>query len=144
MQIRVRYQSTGAPAPEYASDQAAGADLRAKIPQELIIPPGGRTLIPTGLRLHIPDGVEGQIRPRSGLALHRGVTVLNTPGTIDADYRGEISVILINLGAEPARITPGERIAQIIFAPVARAHFVPTEKLDITERGGEGFGSTGT
>lgn len=130
--------------PTYGSDLAAGADVRAFVAQEVILEPGASVLIPTGLRLAIPDGYEVQVRPRSGLALKHQITVLNTPGTIDADYRGEIGVILINHGKSPFVVTPGMRIAQIVLAPVFRADFVLEETLGATTRGEGGFGHTGT
>ncbi len=133
----------GAQPPVYASDQAAGADVRAHLTEEKLLQPGERALIPTGLRFAIPDGFEIQVRPRSGLALKNGITVLNTPGTIDSDYRGELGIILINLGQEPFTVAPGMRIAQIIVAPVVRARFVREENLVSTGRGDRGFGHTG-
>ena len=129
--------------PHYASPRAAGADLKAHIPQELTIAPGERVLIPTGLRMAVPSGWEAQVRPRSGLALKFGITVLNSPGTIDSDYRGEVKVVLINLGRQEAVIAPGDRIAQIVIAPAARAVFERREELSLTDRGSGGFGSTG-
>ncbi len=129
--------------PIYASPSAAGADLRAHIASELVIGPGKRSLVPTGVRLAIPEGYEGQVRPRSGLALRAGVTLLNSPGTIDADYRGEIQVLLVNLGEEPFAILPNDRIAQLVVAPVVRADFVLEPDLPPTKRGERGFGSTG-
>jgi dUTP pyrophosphatase len=130
--------------PMYATALSSGADLLAYIPSGnvLVLPPGERTLIPTGIRLEIPPGWEAQIRSRSGLSLKHGVVCLNSPGTIDADYRGEIKVILANLGKEPFEITHGLRIAQMVFAPVAKAEFV-TSNLSETSRGTGGFGSTG-
>lgn len=130
-------------APHYASDSAAGADLRAAIDTPLLIDPGTYTLIPTGVALAIPDGYEGQVRPRSGLAVRHGVTVLNAPGTIDADYRGEVRVALVNLGNAPFSVEPGMRIAQLVIAPVVRATFRPVDTLDSSARGAGGFGSTG-
>ncbi len=129
--------------PEYQSEGAAGADLVHAGSEALTLGPGERVLIPTGVRLAIPQGYEGQVRPRSGLAVRKGLTVLNAPGTIDSDFRGEIAVPLINLGAEAVTIAPGERIAQLVFSPVVRARFVPAN-LDTTARGEGGFGSTGT
>jgi dUTP pyrophosphatase len=129
--------------PEYASEGAAGADLRADIPEELTMLPGTRALVPTGLWVSIPEGFEGQVRPRSGLAARSGVTILNAPGTIDSDYRGEIRVILINLGTEPFVIRRGDRIAQLVIAPVTKAEYIRQEQLDRTARGTGGFGSTG-
>ena len=133
----------GAAVPEYKSSGAAGADLRAFIPAPLEIAPGARTAVPTGLRIELPEGYEAQVRPRSGLALEKGVTCLNSPGTVDSDYRGEVKVILANLGREPVVVSPGDRIAQLVVAPVSRARFVPAEGLGGTERGSGGFGSTG-
>jgi dUTP pyrophosphatase len=126
------------------SELAAGMDLAAAMDAPTVLPPGGRALVPTGLAMAIPPGFEGQIRPRSGLAAKQGVTCLNTPGTIDADYRGEVKVLLVNLGAEPVAIAPGERIAQLVIAPVARVPWVETDELPATDRGGGGFGHTGT
>lgn len=133
----------GAAPPAYATAGAAGADLRAALGAPLAIPPGGRAVIPTGLAFEIPPGFELQIRPRSGLARRHGVTVLNAPGTIDADFRGEVEVLLVNLGAEPFEVAPGARIAQAVLAPVARARFEETEALAPTARGEGAFGSTG-
>ncbi len=130
--------------PAYASDGAAGADLRAYLKNgPLTISPGGRALVPTGLRIALPHGYEAQVRPRSGLAIKHGVTVLNSPGTIDEDYRGELRVALINLGEQPFVIQDGDRIAQLIVAPVTRATFVQHQALSDTVRGEGGFGSTG-
>ena len=129
------------PLPEYATPASAGVDLRAS--EARVIPPGGRALVPTGLRIALPEGYEAQVRPRSGLALRHGVTLPNSPGTIDADYRGEIGVILMNLGQEPFVVEPGDRIAQMVVAPVARVAWSEAEVLDATERGEGGFGSTG-
>ena len=129
--------------PHYGSELAAGADLRADIEEPVVMAPGSYVMIPTGLRMAIPAGFEGQVRPRSGLAAKHGVTVLNTPGTIDADYRGDVKVILINLGKEDVTIRRGERIAQLIIAPVLRAEFEWTGDLEETGRGAGGFGSTG-
>ena len=137
--------AAGLPAPAYATADAAGMDLSAAVEENapVTIAPGARAAIPTGLQLAIPQGYEGQVRPRSGLALKNAVTVLNAPGTIDADYRGEVKVILVNLGAEPFEITRGMRIAQLVFAPVVRAALVQAASLDETVRGDGGFGSTG-
>ena len=129
--------------PDYASARAAGADLKAHIPGDIAVAPGERVLIPTGLRMAIPPGWEAQVRPRSGLALKTGITVLNSPGTIDSDYRGELKVVLINLGSETAGISPGQRLAQLVIAPAARAVFQRCRELSLTERGSGGFGSTG-
>jgi dUTP pyrophosphatase len=134
------------PLPAYQSALAAGLDLVAAVPAEtpVQIAPGGRAMIPTGLVIALPPGSEGQVRPRSGLAARHGVTVLNTPGTIDADYRGEIQVILINLGAEPFEVSRGMRIAQLVVARVAHAKLAEADSLTATERGAGGMGSTGT
>jgi dUTP pyrophosphatase len=129
--------------PEYKTPGAAGADLRAALEAPLALGPGERAAVPTGLRLEIPQGWEAQVRPRSGLALSKGITCLNSPGTIDSDYRGEVKVILVNLGSEKVEIAPGERIAQLVLAPVARAAFLPVASIGETERGAGGFGSTG-
>lgn len=129
--------------PTYGSEHAAGADVRAYIKEDVIIMPGDSALIPTGIRVAIPEGYEIQVRPRSGLALKNQITVLNTPGTIDADYRGEISVILINHGKHPFKVEPGMRIAQIIVASYVKGHFIVTEELSNTTRGNGGFGHTG-
>jgi dUTP pyrophosphatase len=134
----------GAELPLYASEQAAGADVRAHLKQEVVLHPGSSYLVPTGLRFAIPEGYEIQVRPRSGLAFKHGITVLNAPGTIDSDYRGELGVILINHGKEPFTIAPGMRIAQIVLAPICRAAFVKEETLIATSRGEGGFGHTGT
>lgn len=131
------------PLPEYATPLSAGVDLRADLPEPLTLAPGERRLIPTGLRIALPRGYEAQIRPRSGLALKHGITVLNSPGTIDADYRGPIGVILINLGQEPFVVNPGERICQMVVAPTCQAEWQPVASLDETERGEGGFGHTG-
>lgn len=134
----------GATLPHYASAEAAGADVRAHLKEPLLLNPGKSALIPTGLRFAIPAGYEIQVRPRSGLALKHQVTVLNTPGTIDSDYRGELGVILINHGQEPFIVTPGMRIAQLIVAPVVQAQYTPQQQLASTTRGEGGFGHTGT
>ncbi|MDO8534138.1 MAG: dUTP diphosphatase [Xanthobacteraceae bacterium] len=137
--------AAGLPLPEYATADAAGLDLCAAVAEEkpLVLSPGERAAIPTGLAFAIPPGFEGQVRPRSGLALSHAVTVLNAPGTIDSDYRGEILVVLINLGREPFAVTRGMRIAQIVFAPVARVMLQQVQSLEATARGDGGFGSTG-
>lgn len=129
--------------PEYKTKGAAGADLCAWIEQPVSLEVGKSMIVPTGLYVEIPEGFEIQIRPRSGLAAKNGITVLNTPGTIDCDYRGEIGVILINHGTQPFNIAKGDRIAQMVVAPVVRAEFVAADELDVTERGAGGFGSTG-
>jgi dUTP pyrophosphatase len=133
------------PLPQYQSALAAGLDLLAAVPADapVEIAPGARALIPTGVAIALPPGHEGQVRPRSGLAFRHGVTVLNTPGTVDADYRGELQVILVNLGTEPFMVQRGMRIAQMIIAPVQRAVLVESYNLDKTERASGGFGSTG-
>ncbi len=131
------------PLPAYQSADAAGFDLMAAIDDDLVIAPGTRAMVATGLSMAIPTGFEGQVRPRSGLAAKSGVTVLNTPGTIDADYRGEVKVILINLGDEPFTVTRGLRIAQMVIAPVTQAEILVAEELPDTVRGSGGFGSTG-
>ena len=135
----------GLPLPSAKSAAAAGHDLAAALPadQPLVLAPGARALVPTGFAIALPAGCEGQIRPRSGLAAEHGVTVLNAPGTIDADYRGEVMVLLINLGTEPFAITRGLRIAQLVVATVAAVEFVEAEALSPTARGSGGFGSTG-
>jgi len=132
--------------PAYESQHAAGMDLRAAIGEgdDIVLTPGERAMVPTGLAIALPVGFEAQVRPRSGLAAKQGVTVLNSPGTVDADYRGEVKVILINHGAEPVTVTRGMRIAQMLFAPVTRGVFAVVDALDETARGSGGFGSTGT
>ncbi|MCD6397472.1 MAG: dUTP diphosphatase [Spirochaetaceae bacterium] len=130
--------------PRYGSKLASGADIKANLIKDVIIRPGESELIPTGLRLHIPEGYEGQVRPRSGLALNYSITVLNTPGTIDSDYRGELKIILINHGRQDFIIQDNDRIAQIVFTPVVQAEFVQSKDLTASERGRNGFGSTGT
>jgi dUTP pyrophosphatase len=129
--------------PRYATEAAAGLDLCAALEAPLTLAPGARCAVPTGLALELPEGCEGQVRPRSGLALKHGVTVLNSPGTIDEDYRGELQVLLVNLGQEPHVIQPGDRIAQLVIAPVLRARVVEVETLSSSSRGAGGFGSTG-
>lgn len=133
----------GLPLPAYATNGSAGIDLIAAISEPMELPAGRRILVPTGLKLAIPPGFEGQVRPRSGLAANHGVTVLNSPGTIDSDYRGEVKVVLINHGQEPMIITRGMRIAQFVLAKVERLEWQPVENLDGTQRGDGGFGSTG-
>lgn len=136
-------QGEGLPVPGYMSEHAAGADLCAAIREELTLLPGARALVPTGFSIALPAGYEAQVRPRSGLAIRRGVTCLNSPGTIDADYRGEISIVLANLGSEPVVISRGDRIAQLVVAPVSHASFDLVAELPPTLRGDGGFGSTG-
>jgi len=140
---RVRASSAPLPLPRYQTAGAAGLDLLADIDDEWTLAPGERRAVPTGLAIALPEGFEGQVRPRSGLALRHGVTCLNSPGTIDADYRGEVQVILVNLGDAPFRLSRGERVAQLIIAPVVRAALVEVEVLPETTRGSGGFGSTG-
>lgn len=130
--------------PEYATPSSAGMDIRAAIDEPVVLAPLERRLIPTGLRVEIPSGYEIQIRPRSGLALRHGISLVNTPGTIDADYRGEIGVILINLSSERFTVNPGERIAQMVVSAYTRAEWLPSETLADSERGSGGFGHTGT
>ena len=142
-EIRVRKQVASLRLPEYASSGAAGMDIRAYVENDIIIPPLGRARIPTGLYVEIPEGYEAQVRPRSGLAYNNGVTVLNSPGTVDSDYRGELGVVLINFGAEPFTVKNGERIAQMVISPVIRALVSEAEFLSQTVRGNGGFGSTG-
>jgi len=141
--LRVRKKEEGVTLPQYESSGAAGMDIRAFLDKDITVAPLGRARIPIGLFLEIPEGYEAQIRPRSGLAMHSGVTVLNTPGTIDSDYRGELGVILINLGPEPFTIRNGDRIAQMIISPVVHVTVSEADKLSETERGIGGFGSTG-
>jgi dUTP pyrophosphatase len=141
--VKVLRLDGGAKLPEYATGGAAASDLRARLASPVIIPPLGRAKIPTGLALEIPAGYEGQIRPRSGLAAKFGVTVLNSPGTIDSDYRGEVAIIIINLGNEAFTVSDGDRIAQLLIAPVCRAPLVEASELSETNRGPGGFGSTG-
>jgi dUTP pyrophosphatase len=145
VEIQVLASAHGLALPAYQTAHAAGMDLLAAIRDDapLTLQPGHRVLVPTGLCIAVPSGYEAQVRPRSGLALKRGITVLNSPGTIDADYRGEIGVILVNHGSEPFVIKRGERIAQMIVAPVTRAAIAVVESLSATERGSGGFGSTG-
>ncbi|MBX3461388.1 MAG: dUTP diphosphatase [Planctomycetes bacterium] len=133
----------GLPLPAYQTAHAAGADVHAALESPLTLAPGGRALVPTGFCYEIPAGHEMQVRPRSGLALKHGVTVLNAPGTIDADYRGELKVLLVNHGLEPFEIQRGERIAQVVVAPVSAARFTEASELSDTSRGAGGFGSTG-
>ena len=144
---RVLARRTGpvaVPLPSYQTAGSAGADLHAAVEAPVTLGPGERRLIPTGLLLAIPEGYEAQVRPRSGLALKHGIGMVNTPGTIDSDYRGPVGVILVNLGQEPFVVEPLARIAQLVIAPVTRAEFVLADELGETARGGGGFGSTGT
>ena len=132
------------PLPRYETAQSAGMDLLACVPADLTLAPGRRSLIPTGIAIALPAGFEAQVRPRSGLALRHGVTVLNSPGTVDADYRGEIGVILINLGDSPMIISRGMRIAQLVISPVIQGEWIELSELPFSDRGTGGFGSTGT
>ena len=133
----------GLPVPQYMSEHAAGADLCAAVAEQLTLLPGARALVPTGFSIALPPGYEAQVRPRSGLAIRSGVTCLNSPGTIDADYRGEMCVVLANFGTEPFVVRRGDRIAQIVVAPVSHARFSLVDVLPPTQRGDGGFGSTG-
>ena len=146
-EVRIRRlpHAEGLPLPAYETAHAAGMDLRAAVEDgaPLTLAPGARAMVPTGLAIALPEGFEAQVRPRSGLAAKHGITCLNTPGTIDADYRGEVKVILVNLGSEPFEMARGERIAQMVVAPVTRAVWAEVEELDDTTRGAGGFGSTG-
>jgi len=142
MKIRIVNKSTN-PLPDYSTSHSAGMDLRAYLNETVLLKPLERKLIPTGLYIELPEGYEAQVRPRSGLALKKGLSVLNTPGTIDADYRGEIGVILINLSNEEVTIENGERICQMVIAKHEKAEFIEVELLTETERGAGGFGSTG-
>jgi dUTP pyrophosphatase len=141
--LKVLPHGEGVEPPAYATEGSAGCDLRAAIEVSLLILPGGRARVPTGIAVAIPAGYEGQVRMRSGLAHDKGLALLNAPGTIDSDYRGEIQVIIANLGSEPVTLERGERIAQLVFAPVARARFEKVEELPASSRGQGGFGSTG-
>lgn len=142
--IKIRIVNTSSnPLPQYATSGSSGMDLRASLDTQTILKPLERTLIPTGIFIEIPEGYEAQIRPRSGLAIKQGITCLNTPGTIDADYRGEVKIILINLSSEEQIIHPGDRIAQMIIQKVERAEFEQVEILTTTERADGGFGHTG-
>lgn len=141
--MKILRHGEGLETPAYATAGSAGCDLRAAIEAPLLILPGGRVRIPTGVAVAIPEGHEGQVRMRSGLAHDKGLALVNAPGTIDSDYRGEIQIIVANLGAEPVTLERGERIAQLVFAPVARAKFEKVEELPASPRGQGGFGSTG-
>jgi dUTP pyrophosphatase len=144
VKLKILPHGASLPLPVYATADAAGADLVAALEAPLTLAPGERKDIPTGIAMALPPGWEAQVRPRSGLALRHGLTVLNSPGTIDADYRGEVRVILANLGSAPVTISRGERIAQMVIAPVSRADWQVVEELPTTVRGNGGFGSTGT
>lgn len=143
MKIQITNRCPDLPAPSRATSGAAGFDLRAAVDSPMRLDAGERALVPTGISIAIPAGFEGQVRPRSGLAIRHGLGLLNSPGTIDSDYRGEIQVILINHGREPVTIERGERIAQLVIAPVADCELSPVDELDSTERGEGGFGSSG-
>ncbi len=142
MKIKIINRSSY-PLPEYATPLSAGMDLRAHIPGIITLQPLERALVPTGLFIELPAGYEAQVRPRSGMAARKGIGILNSPGTIDADYRGEIGIILVNLSGQAAEIVPGERIAQLVVASHQRVAWEPVEQLEETERGKGGFGSTG-
>ena len=142
MKVKIVNRSSW-PLPQYATPSSAGVDLRANLTSEVVLQPLGRAIIPTGLFLEIPAGYEAQVRPRSGLAAKKGVTVLNAPGTIDADYRGEVGVILVNLSSEPFTVVPGERVAQMVFARHEQVEWVEADSLEESARGAGGFGSTG-
>jgi len=143
IQVNVKKLHPNAIVPAYMTEHAAGMDLCTVIEDPAVLAPGERALLPTGLAMEIPPGYEGQVRPRSGLALKKGVALVNSPGTIDADYRGEIGIIIINHGTEPVKIMPGDRIAQLIIAPVSRAALVEVDDLNDTARNSGGFGHTG-
>jgi dUTP pyrophosphatase len=142
--LRVKLLRSNAAPPRYASDGAAGLDLSAAIDEPITLAPGARAAVPTGIAIALPPGHEGQVRPRSGLARRAGVTLVNAPGTIDEDYRGEIEILLVNLGSEAVVIRGGDRIAQLVVAPVRRVDVATVEELETTARGTGGFGSTGT
>lgn len=142
MQVKIINNSPH-PLPQYATPGSAGADLRAHLEGPLELGPMERALVPTGLRIELPEGYEAQVRPRSGLAARQGITLLNSPGTIDSDYRGEIKILLVNLSSSPEVIQPGDRIAQLVVAPYTRAEWTLTADLDSTDRAEGGFGSTG-
>ena len=143
MKVKIKKVSADAMLPRYMTAQAAGMDLFAAVAEPVAIAPLGRALIPTGIAIELPDGYEAQVRPRSGLAVRNGITMLNTPGTIDPDYRGEIRVILANLGSEPFEVKNGDRIAQLVVSRFERVDWVPVEELGDTDRGSGGFGHTG-
>lgn len=143
-QIKVLKKNPAAKLPSYATAGASGLDLHACIPHPIYLQPGVRFTCPTGIGMEIPEEFEGQVRPRSGWSKKHGITVLNAPGTVDADFRGEIMVILINHGDQAVMIEPGERVAQLVIAPVVRVELIESESLDVTDRGEGGFGSTGT
>lgn len=138
-----RLRPDGLPLPQYETPGAAGMDLRASLEGDMTVEVGARISVPTGIAFEIPPGYEGQVRPRSGLAIRQGLTVLNAPGTIDSDYRGEVKVLLVNLGQQPVTLRHGDRIAQVVFAPVAQAELVEVAELNSSNRGAGGFGHTG-
>ena len=142
--IRVRDDCRDVPLPRYMSEHASGMDLCAAVPEPVVLEPGERAVVPAGFHMALPPGYEAQVRPRSGLAARHGITVLNTPGTIDSDYRGEVRVILANLGVEPFTVNRGDRIAQMVIQPVLQAELKTVDELPDTERGHGGFGHTGT
>jgi dUTP diphosphatase len=143
LRVRIALEPHAFAPPSYASEHAAGMDVFAAVSEPLFVPPRGVVRVPTGIRLEIPPGYEAQVRPRSGLAAKHAIGIPNAPGTIDADYRGELQVLLVNLGEEPYVVRRGDRIAQLVFAPVVRAALEPAEALSETARGGGGFGHTG-
>ena len=143
MKIRTLPHADGLPLPERASHGSAGYDLRAAVTREQVLGPGERALVPTGIVLELPPGWEGQVRPRSGLAMRHGITLPNSPGTIDSDYRGEIGVLLMNLGTDSFTVRRDDRIAQIVFAPAAEVTWIETDELEESDRGAGGFGSSG-
>jgi dUTP pyrophosphatase len=143
VKIKMLSGSEGLQPPSYETAHSAGMDIRAAVTDSVVLKPGERQLIPTGFAMALPPGFEAQIRPRSGLAIKHGITMLNSPGTIDSDYRGEVKVIAVNHGSEPYTVNRGDRIAQMIIAPVVQARMIQTESLDNTDRGDGGFGSTG-
>lgn len=143
LQIEVMSGSEDLGLPTYATERSAGLDLKASLAEPLTLKPGERGVVPTGLKMAIPPGFEGCVRPRSGLALKQGLTLTNSPGTIDSDYRGEVKVLVINLGQEPVTLKRGDRIAQLLISPVAHAQVVKVERVDETVRGEGGFGHTG-
>ena len=143
VEVKIKKLSSNSVVPQYMTKHAAGVDLHAVLDTPVSLSPGERVLLPTGLAMEIPPGYEGQVRPRSGLALKKGIALVNSPGTIDADYRGEIGVVLINLGNEPVVFETGDRIAQLVIAPVTRVYFNVVAELNQTDRGQGGFGHTG-
>jgi len=143
LRVQQLLEARDLPPPEYMTQQAAGMDLRAAVSEPITLTSGAFAVVPTGIRVAIPPGFEGQVRPRSGLAARHGIGLVNSPGTIDADYRGEVCVVLINQGREPFVVSRGDRIAQLVIAPVARATVQLAEELDDTDRGSGGFGHTG-